>query len=533
MPKSRIDGVSGFARTPISRRTALRGVAAGGLAFLVPSLAACGGDSAARNASSSGKISGGIGYNVSTKFDPALSTDVPTQAVNNHIHESLVTLSPVDRTLSNGLATEMPESSGTTITVKIREATFHDGSKVTADDVVFSFERIKDPALNSNFAKYLTFISAVKAVDATTVEFTLQYPTSLFANRLALVKIVPKAAFAAGPDAFEAKPIGCGPYKFTEFQQNDHVSVEAFSAYTGSRKGGPQALTLRLMTDGSSRVAAMSGKQVDMIDDVPYQDAANLSKVSGIDTETVLSNMSTTLILNTGKKPFNDKRVRQALLYSIDRDAISKDVFLGNCESATSVLPSAHPDYAKPSTVYTYDPDKAKSLLAEAGYPNGLDITLQVNANTLVAPQGPIVQSSAEKAGFRITLKQGQTAALFKNVVAGDFEAFITPADASVLGYDADTLLRYLFSGNLTKEWMRWEGAEANQVTDLLDQASKNTDRAAQKALWAQAQDIIAAEVPAYPVLFKKQATAWSKDTLGKYKPLPAPGVYVAGLANA
>lgn len=528
MAASQNSGNDALGNLTVSRRTVLKGAAASSFVLLIPGLAACGG-SAAKKGGSGSSVSGGIGYNVSTKFDPAISTDVMTTSVNNHLHEALVTIDPPTRKLAPGLATAMPSLTGRTATVTIRDATFHDGTPVTADDVAFSFMRIKDTALNSPYSGYLDFITDVKAKDAKTVEFTLAYPSSLFAGRLALVQIVPKKVLGSSAAGFETKPIGCGPYRFKDFQQNDHVSVTAFDGYTGTRKDGPKDVTFRIQVDGSSRVAAMSAKQVDMIDDVPYQDVANLTKVSNVKTAMEQAVMQTILMFHCGKKPFDDKRVRQALHYAIDKEAIARDVFLGNCEIATSPLSKTHPDYVRPSTIYTYNPEKAKGLLAAAGYPDGLKVTLKVNSQAWVGPQGAIIQSSAAKAGFKITLDTGQTAALFKDVTAGNFEAFITPTDPSIFGYDADTLLRYINTGKVAEQWLRWSGAGKTKVGQLMDDAAKLTDQAQQKQLWGQVQDIVADEAAGMSVHYKKEATAWREDVMSWYRPLPYPGLYVAG----
>lgn len=511
-----------------ARRTVLKAAGLGGLALLAPGgLAACGGDKAARGGATSGSMIGGLGYNVSTKFDPALATDVVTISVNNHLHEALVTLDPVTRSLSAGLATAMPSATGTTVPISLREARFHDGSPVKASDVVASFKHVQDPATNSPLAKYIDFLHDVRAKDDKTVEFSLAYPTNLLASRLALIRIVPEAALAKGAAAFEAHPIGCGPYQFVEFAPNDHVTLERFTGYTGARAGGPKQAVFRIMLDGSSRVAALRSKQVAMIDDLPYQDAATLGKASGVRTAMVQSVMQTIMMCNCAKAPFDDRRVRQALLWAIDRDAIAKNVFLGNCEIATSIVPQNHPAYSRPSTVYGYDPAKARELLAAAGHPNGLDVELQVNSLGWIAPQGTLIQQSAAKAGFRIKLNVGQTAGLFKNVAAGDYQAFLTPTDPSVFGYDGDAVLRYVYTGSFAKQFTYWQTPAAKQVASLLAEAQRSGN-ATQRELWARMQQIAADEAPAMTVHFKRQGTGWLPATAGAaFRPLPTPGMYV------
>jgi peptide/nickel transport system substrate-binding protein len=533
------DGGAGALSYELSRRTLLKGAVGGSMLIALPALlAACTTSSKSNGNKSQGtrpqtsSVIGGIGYNVSTPWDPALSTDIVTGCVNYHLHEGLLTINPATRAISPGLATVMPSLAGSKLTIAMRDAKFHDGTSVTADDVVFSFTRIIDPKLNSYLLGYFPFLDDVTAVDSHTVQLQFKYPVTsdVLESRLAIVGIVPRAALAGDGKAFQAKPIGCGPYRFESFSQNNYVKINAFEGYTGNRTDGPNDVTFRMMVDGSSRVAALAGKQVQVIDDVPYQDLPTLKKTSGIKTSSIQSTACTIMLMNCAKKPFTDKRVRQAFMYAIDRDSITKDVFQGNCSVATSILPDQHPDYSRPSTVYTYDPDRAKQLLAGAGYPDGVSMTLFVNQEDFIEPQGAIIQSGAAKAGFHVTLQTAQTSKLFENVVAGTFDAAITAFDGSISGADdADSLIRYLWAGALPSQWMRWEDAASKQVAKLLDDALQSSSQSVAKQDWATVQDIVADEAPVLPVHFKYQETGYESSSIPWYLPMPSPGMYVAG----
>ena len=135
-----------------------------------------------------------------------------TVAVNWHTLEGLTELHPVTREVHAALATEIPSADGDTVDVTLREgAVFHDGSPVTAEDVVFSFGRVQDPDNASLYSQFIPFIESVEAKDETTVTFTLAHPTGVFAERLSTVKVVPKAAVEADPKAFDSHPVGSGP----------------------------------------------------------------------------------------------------------------------------------------------------------------------------------------------------------------------------------------------------------------------------------------------------------------------------------
>ena len=213
-----------------SRRSFLKlSGALGVAAAFTTSLAACGGPAstttgaAAANTAPINKdliIEAGISYALSTGFDPLSSSGATPLAANLHVYEGLVELHPATREPYNALAAADPKMvNATTYQVTLRDAAkFHNGSPVTAEDVVFSFTRVMDPANKSLFSQFIPFIKDVKAVDAKTVEFSLKYAFPAFSSRISVVKIVPKALanFPLGSDqlkAFDAKPVGTGPYK--------------------------------------------------------------------------------------------------------------------------------------------------------------------------------------------------------------------------------------------------------------------------------------------------------------------------------
>ena len=193
-------------------------------------------------------IEAGISYALSTGFDPISSSGATPMAANLHIFEGLVELHPATRKPYNALAASDPMMvNDTTYRVTLRDgAMFHNGSPVTTEDVVFSFTRVMDPANKSLFSQFIPFIQEVKAVDAKTVEFTLKYGFPGFGPRISVVKIVPKALtnFPVGSDqlkAFDAAPVGTGPYKLVSAVKDDKIIFEANTAlqrpHAGTRQG--------------------------------------------------------------------------------------------------------------------------------------------------------------------------------------------------------------------------------------------------------------------------------------------------------
>jgi peptide/nickel transport system substrate-binding protein len=519
----------------LDRRQFLRSAAALGAAAGLPGLlAACGGSDPAGTSpgaptsggASQGTVTGGLSYNIA-ELDPAIGADISTFTSNWHVYEGLVDFDPVTHELNPALAAAEPEQVSETIyRAKLRDgATFHDGAPVRASDVVFSFERVKDPKTASLYAPFIEFIDQVRAVDERTVEFELAYPTTLVNSRLAVVKIVPEK-HARKPKALSLHPIGTGPYAFVEVQANDHMTWKRYGKYNGPKKAGAGEITIRTMQEASARLAALRAGEIETMEDPAYRDLASLGSTDGLTSKAIPGFNQTIIMFNCAKPPFDDKRVRQAMMYAIDREALLKEVYLDNAEIATSFLPRDWEGYAQPSVTYTYDPEKARSLLADAGHADGLDFELQVNAVSWIAPQGAFVKDQLAQGGLRATLRVGQSAALFDRVTRGAYQAFLTSTDPSTLASDADVQLRWIFSGNIAENFLYWKTPEAARVTKLLNDATRLADTGKRDELWAEVQQIVWEEAPCPSLHQRFQPTAWQQSLSG-YQPLGTGGLYL------
>ncbi|MEU3227280.1 ABC transporter substrate-binding protein [Streptomyces sp. NPDC006976] len=523
----------------VERRTFLRYTSAvGAAAAITAGLSACGGPSSTANGSTdkgsgSDLIEAGLSYPLSTGFDPMITSGATPYAANMHIFEGLVDLDPATLVARPALATEMPKKiNATTYRATLREgATFHDGSAVTADDVVFSFERILDEKNASLMAQFVPFIDTVKAVDAGTVEFKLKYPFALFPSRIAVARIVPKKIVEADVKGFDAKPVGSGPYKFVSATREDKIVFEKYDKYNGSHPAKAKQMIWRLISDQSARVSAMQSGRVQAIEDVPYIDVKGLS--GSAKTESVQSFGLLFLMFITADKRFADKRVRQALHYALDTEKIIKTAMVGNATAATGYVPATHPDYQKAATVYTHDVAKAKQLLAEAGIKN-LKFTVLTVDTGWVKDIAPLIKESWAAAGIEATLGIAQSAAQYAKVDKGDFEVLVAPGDPSVFGNDVDLLLRWFYYGFWPENRYGWSRtAEYKKVKQLLDKAAQAADEADRKQLWGQITDLLSDEVPLYPILHRKLPTAWNEKALPGFKPLPTTGLSFLDVGRA
>ncbi len=244
-----------------------------------------------------------------------------------------------------------------------------------------------------------------------------------------------------------------------------------------------------------------------------------------MDVESVQSFGTLFMMFNTDLPPFDDVRVRQAFFYALDMDKIIDNGLLGNGAAATSFLPQSHPNYHEASTVYSYDPEKAKSLLAEAGV-SDLSITLMTTDTGWVADIAPLIKENLDAIGVDTTLDIGQSGGQYTKVDNGDLQVMVAPGDPSVFGNDPDLLMRWWYGDNVwSQSRYRWnDDPKFAELQSILD-AAVRTSGDEQQELWDQAFDLISTEVPLYPLLHRKLPTAWDGESLSGFKPLPITGL--------
>ncbi|NHW49167.1 ABC transporter substrate-binding protein [Paenarthrobacter sp. MSM-2-10-13] len=517
-----------------SRRNFLKlSGAVGAAAAFTATLSACGGAASTTTGTTTNTaavnkdliIEAGISYALSTGFDPLSSSGATPMAANLHIFEGLIELHPATRQPYNALAAADPKKvNDTTYQVTIREgAKFHDGSPVTTEDVAFSFTRVMDPANKSLFSQFIPFIQDVKPMDEKTVEFTLKYAFPGFGPRISVVKIVPKA-LATDLKAFDAKPVGSGPYKLVSAVKDDKIVFEAFADYNGPKPALAKGMNWLLLSDAAARVTAVQSGRVQAIEDVPYLDVDGLK--SKVKVESVQSFGLLFLMFNCAKAPFDNKLVRQALHYGMDKEAIIKKALFGNAKAATSYFQEGHPDYVKAKNVYGFDTSKAEELLKQAGV-TSLEFELLTTDTAWVKDVAPLILESWNKIpGVKVTVKSLQSGALYSDRVGkGDFSVVAAPGDPSVFGNDADLLLSWFYSG---ATWMDkrafWTTPERTKLQELMNKGSQASGEEAKKIV-SEIVDMVSDEVPLYPVFHRQLPSAWDEKKLNGFQPLPTTGL--------
>ncbi len=363
-------------RERMSRRTFLRGVGATGASLaLGPLLAACGGTTtttaaagetttttAAAKTGGSLKV-GIVGGSAKDTLDPGLSSFEPDNAFVTQLYDGLMGLS-TDYQLENRLAEEVTANADASMwTARLKSGLeWHDGKPVTADDVVFTFQRVlSEELLGAPGLPGLKPEGIVK-VDDMTVEFRLDQPNAIFAEGLAMRynMIVP-----VGFDA--AKPVGCGPFKLVEFRPGEQCT---FSAYDGFWRGAPKVTDLSIIefADESARVNAFLSDTVHAISQVPRAQVAVIEASPGHEVLRATTGAWQPFTMRIDEKPFSDVRVRQAFRLIVDRQQMVDQAYAGFGWVGNDMYAPFDPGYPSDLPQRVQDIEQAKSLLKAAGY---------------------------------------------------------------------------------------------------------------------------------------------------------------------
>ncbi|MBQ7460043.1 MAG: ABC transporter substrate-binding protein [Oscillospiraceae bacterium] len=299
---------------------------------------------------------------------------------------------------------------------------FHNGAEVKSDDVVYSILRCRDEGLVPAFA----IISGVEKKDAKTVVITLSEPSVEFATYLTAA-IIP-----ADYEMQSTQPVGTGPFKFVSRVAQDNIVLERFDDYWGE-KAGVAKVTLKIIENADSLVLSLQSGSVDIASHLTAQQVAQLG--DGFRAETDTMKLVQALYLNNAVKPFDDIRVRRALSYAIDKHEIIDVVFGGYGSPIGSSMYPAFAKYYVPELTdyYMHDVEKAKSLLSEAGYPNGFSMTITVPSNYQPhIDTATVIVNQLKAVGVTAEIKLIEWASWLEDVYGNrDFESTVVGFDAA------------------------------------------------------------------------------------------------------
>jgi peptide/nickel transport system substrate-binding protein len=461
---------------------------------MVVVLAVCGG--AAHAARVAEQLIVLTGTDAST-FDPHFSTDSATELFNKNMYGNLTRFN-VEMQIEPNLALSWSTSDdGLQWTFNLRPGvTFHDGTKFTAHDVKASFERILDPGTGSPRRSVLIAIREVEVKDDLTVVLHTHRPAGALLQQLAhpVGAIISRAALETYGRDLARNPVGSGPFRFREWRLGEEIVMERFEDYHG---GAPmvQTVRFRVVPEDSVRAMLLQAGQADIALWLPVSEVKRLSGYDFIESLEVVSVMTHYYALNCTRPGLDDVRVRKALNYALDMDLIVDHILEGQGEVADAPLSKLTWGYS-PIRKYPYDLEKAKALLAEAGYPDGIEFVLwhSVGRYLMDVQINENVQAQWALAGINVRLRPWEFQALMQAVMEGVH-------DMVYLGWspstgDADQALYATLHGS---QWVPQSNRALyrnDRVDYLLDAARIEINPVARHEMYREAMTIIKEEAP-------------------------------------
>ena len=451
------------------------------------------------------------------RLDPAQVSDINSYRVHYLMYDTLLTWQDDGKTLAPCLATEweMTDPGGLEYTLKLRDdVTFHDGSPMTAEDVVFSFMRFVDEdhpyAHTGPFPNASVFFSAVEkveAVDETTVRFTLSEPCAPFLSYLTIsvAAIVNPRVIQANDTTTALVDSGTGPYTLTNWEKGVSLNLTRYDGYWGD-KAKVKDVVIEPVIEPLVRVTKLQNGEADIIADVD-PDAIESLESAGYVVEQNVGPHYWYVVLNNNKAPFDNALVRQAMNYAIDKQTIVHDILRDTGTVATQPLSPVSKGYNPDLAGYPYDPEKAKQLLAEAGYPNGFTV------NFLIPESGSGMQSCAAmctaiqgylaNVGITVNIQKMEWGTFLNTCFSEELQRPDAPYDMWALSMmnvtgDDDALLSRLFA-NYRIPRNNSAGYDNEAVSQRIKEASQMTDEAARIQAY---QDISASIVQDAPHIF-------------------------------
>ena len=441
-------------------------------------------------------------------LDPHRQWNPDSYTVYRNIYDNLVTRD-ASGNIAPQVAVSWKSASDTEVDFTLRDdITFHDGTPLTADDVVFSVKRITDPEFKSPQLGQFSKIVGAEATGPHSVRLTTDGPYPVLLAQLVKLSIVSRSyAERVGDEELNLKPMGSGPYRFVEWRKGVKVALERNDGYW--RGAAPFAkVEFAAVPDAATRIADLRTGKADLIVGLNPDDALQLKGVSGVDVRSAPTERVGYFMMNTQAGPLTDKRVRRAIAHAIDRKLIIDALLGGYSQVTNQLLTPAHFGYVDGLDWHAYDPEKAKALLKEAGHGDGLEIEI------ITAPpfDQRIIQAIQQQlSDVGVTLK----------ISMSDMSTFLGRRRADPDGFgdtvfgrwscacqDADGVLFAMFHSKSV--WSKY----ANPELDKYLVAGRSTLDADERiAAYTEAHRIIREETPSIP-LYQAAAIYGAKSQL-------------------
>ena len=456
-------------------------------------------------------------------FSPWVQAGTAAGTVNLQLNRGLTSYAP-DGKLRGELAEHWERDGDAGWMFKLRDATFHNGAKVTSGDVKYTLEQIAAPRSTAYMKTQFQGVDRIEMPDPRTVRVIMKQPTATLPEWLAAFEM---PIMAAGSADSGKTPVGCGPFTLAAQERGVSLDMEAFPGFY--KPGLPKLKKLRMVvySDETARVAALQTGDVDLIEYVPWQSMAAIAANPKLKLETV-DGPFMYMLFNGAAGPFTDPRVRLAVAHAIKRDEIVKSVFYGRGSALAGVpIVKSSPYYdASLADGWAYDPAKAKALLAEAGLANGFNCTLLSTAQYgMHKDTAVLVQQHLAEFGIQVqlTLPDWATRVALGNRGQYQFAIGGTTADSN----DPDGLSA-IIDGTLGPSASHSYGMKDEGISKTLAAGRAEFNEAKRRAIYVDLQKQVLAKTPIVSLAWRSQGYAMGDHVKG-FTNMPGALTFLSG----
>lgn len=391
-----------------------------------------------------------------------------------------------------------------------RDATFHSGRSVAAEDVLYSMRRIRDLEVR---AAHLAAVQEIRAVDDATVVMRLSEPSTPLLTYLAhpMNAIVDREVVEANGGKLDRADAGSGPFRLVEWRKQQHLILAGHDGYHAGKQPRLARVVFVPMPDPTARTTALRNAEIDLILDTSPKDARVLQGAEGVTVASVPGTFWEYVGLNTSRPPLDDVRVRQAIAWAVDRHALNRVVKFGGATVLDGGhLPPGHWAHADFAAYPEPDVERARWLLRAAGLAGGFSLVCKVgSAFPYQVAAGQMLKQQLRNIGIEVQLIAQESGVFFEALGNKDF-------DLTVVGWvgfvDPDEWMYDLFHS--TGKWN--QQAYANPRVDaLLEEGRRTADRAERQRIYSDAQRIVADEAPMVFLYVNDQSSAFRDDVAG------------------
>ena len=436
-------------------------------------------------------------------LDPQKATDSVSRSIIKLINQTLVYIDNEGNIVPE-LAQEITKVSPKETLIKIKnDIKFSNGETLTIDDVLFSLERAK---ASPKMSQDLYMIESFEKVDDRTLKINTLYDAGNLLHKLASggVAIINKKAF----EEDENNIVGTGMFKLKEWVAGEKLVLERNKFFKDS-KSNIDTLVVKFVPEANSRMIMLETGEIDLARDLLPLDFKKISEDTKFTTVEVETPSNMFLGFDLRNELLADKRVRQAIAYAINNEDLVKTVFNGSASVATSPVPKITTGHNENSNNYPQNIEKAKQLLAEAGYPNGFNIELFVSEDNQRIDMAVIIQDNLKKIGINAEIKTFQWAAYVSTIENPNIIKPLFIMSWNISNDDPDEVLYPLYHSSQIDAHTNVVFYKNEKFDNLISEARETTDKDKRMKLYEEAQDIIQEDLPHYTLVYPKQNFAY------------------------